>query len=76
MKSWEVVAWAKDGEVYCPDCAQEFGLPESLAAQEDSEWCPVFASDEWDHWPTCTGCLGTIYEVNMIGEEEEEEVER
>jgi len=54
MKATDVVAYAEDGAIYCPNCANE---------SESME--PVFADSEWDSFPTCDACGEKIKEVSL-----------
>lgn len=62
-RAWDVVAWAYDADVHCPDCAEkrfngDFDWTDEGSLVRDSEGNvphPVFASDEYDgdHCGTC-----------------------
>lgn len=62
MHATDIVAWAYDADLHCPDCARAAGMTKDGAA--DSEWnapTPLFASDEgWQnrHCGTCNAELG------------------
>lgn len=49
MNACDYEAQVYDGAVYCTD------FPDGVT--EDSEGvCPIFAIDEWDHYPVCDHC--------------------
>lgn len=59
MNAADVVGYAEDGEIYCPDCG-------------DSRMSPIFAGEEWDYAPTCEEC-GEVLDVCVLHEEEDDE---
>jgi hypothetical protein len=62
MNHADVVGYAVDGEIFCPDCA---GTP-------DDDMDVVFAGHEFDFQPCCDGC-GCEIEVTVLQEEDQED---
>lgn len=66
QKSYDVVGYAADADIYCADC-----LPYDPEG-EDSEGnpvTPIFADDEFDYQPCCSMC-GAEIECVMIEAED------
>lgn len=63
MKTYEVVGYALDGDVYCPDCIED---------EEREEASPVFAGDEWEFPPPCCGNCGEVIECSLIENPDDE----
>lgn len=68
VKPYRVVAWTNDGEIYCPACAEERGLPNDKPSDEleRDDGRPVFAESEWDTRPVCGDCLAPIPYVTVL----------
>jgi hypothetical protein len=64
MNATDIVAWTRDGAMYCLDCWD---------GEEGEEDSPVFAGEEFDRRPSCDACLCAIEELGPDPEEEEEE---
>ena len=69
VKPYKIVAWTNDGEIYCPACARERGLPNEKPTEEleRTDGRPVFADSEWDTRPVCGDCSGAIPYVTVLG---------
>ena len=50
MKAWNYDAVVYDGQVFCVEC-----LPARVDPESD-DVTPIFASEEWDHYPICDVC--------------------
>jgi hypothetical protein len=67
MKSWDYHALTYNGGVYCTEC---------LPVDPEMEECdhtgtapgPVFADQEWDHYPVCDVCH-TVHDYVSLTEE-------
>lgn len=47
MKAWEIVAWAYNSALHCPECAEAADMVGDRAEDDDrNEPHPVFASDD------------------------------
>lgn len=71
MKGYNVVGYAYNGDIYCPDCGSEFS---------EEEKTPIFADTEFDFIPVCAECgteledysltrEGLLSEFNRLGDE-------
>ena len=56
MKSFDVVGYAIDCNIYCPGCSD---------AEVRRDGDPIFVGSEWDYYPVCDECGGEIDEVDL-----------
>ena len=69
MKAYDFDACVFDGEIYCNEC-----LPDGVDTDcEDVQ--PIFASSEWDYYPTCCHCEGIHDYVSLTTEGREYEIQ-
>lgn len=59
MKTYDVVGYAYDGEVYCCDCFFKDGDAQDIEADS------ILAGDEWSYQPTCYEC-GVELDVQVV----------
>lgn len=55
MNAADVVGYIVDGAFYCAECGSD-GMD------------AVFASSEWDSFPTCDSCTETCFDVSLTSE--------
>jgi hypothetical protein len=68
VKSYKVVGWTHDADVWCNGCAEEMNITNDKPREEMGEedgW-PVFADSEWDYQPHCGGCGSKIPHVTVL----------
>jgi hypothetical protein len=70
VKSYEVVGYTADADVYCPSCAREcYGSVDTGAVDREGNEVGVIQADStWDYQPTCTVCRAEIEYVTVRGE--------
>ena len=72
VKSYSVVGWTYNADVWCNACADEMGISNDKNREEmgPGDGSPVFADSEWDYQPHCAGCQGEIPYVTVIDYED------
>ena len=58
-RTYEITGYVKDGEVFCPECAEELGYIDGY---------PVFLGDETDFVLYCDNCGSEIETTVLEGE--------
>ena len=61
MKAWDIIGWAYNAALHCPDCASTAGM--DCKGAEDSEGNPpgpIFASSELLEVEYCGTCFEPI----------------
>ena len=58
VKSYSVVGWTYEADVWCNECADEMGISNDKDSDEmgPDDGFPIFADSEWDYQPYCAGC--------------------
>lgn len=57
-KTYEVIGYAYEADIHCPDCARKrFPNPNKATDNEGNEVHPVFLGDEFDTPPCCGDCF-------------------
>jgi len=71
VKSYSVVGWTHNADVFCNECAEDMGVTNDKSADEmdESDGYPVFADDEWDYQPVCGSCHTEIPYVTVLSYE-------
>ena len=56
-KTYEVIGYAYEADMHCPDCARKrFKNPDKATDNEGNEVRPIFLGDEHDSPPYCGDC--------------------
>ena len=70
MKAYDFHACVFDSEIYCNEC-----LPDGVDTDSDGVH-PIFASSEWDYYPTCCHCGAKHDYVSLTTEGRQYETQR
>jgi len=68
VKSYSVVGWAYEADVWCNECADEMDISNDKSSDEMAvdDGSPIFADSEWDYQPHCCRCQTKIPYVTVI----------
>lgn len=66
MKSWEIMAFAYDAALHCPDCAAKTDMDlEGAVDSEGNVVTPVFADSEDYDGQCCNDCLCELGNITI-----------
>lgn len=62
MKAWDIIAYAYDAALHCPECTPDNLKREDAVDSEGNPVHPIFGSDELNSEDTCDDCGNLLFD--------------